>query len=97
MDDEARTEEERIGFPSARPADVATPIASPGRMVLVPVALLGGSHGPRLSDSPAMDDPEVGGQASGGLRLERWQGRVRVISRWSAVAASRGKADPGAG
>jgi hypothetical protein len=22
-----------------------------------------------------MDDPEVGGQASGGLRLERWQGQ----------------------
>ena len=44
-------------------------------MVLVPVALLGGSHWPRPCDSPAMDDPEVGGQASGGLRLERWQGQ----------------------
>jgi hypothetical protein len=44
-------------------------------MVLVPVALLSGSHWPRPCDSPAMDDPEVGGQASGGLRLERWQGQ----------------------
>ena len=44
-------------------------------MVLVPVALLGGLHWPRPCDSPAMDDPEVGGQANGGLRLERWQGQ----------------------
>jgi hypothetical protein len=35
--------------------------------------------------------PAVASARSGG------RGRVRLISRWSAVAASRGKADPGAG
>jgi len=35
---------------------------------------LGGSHWLRPCNSPAMDDPEVGRQASGRLRLERWQG-----------------------
>jgi hypothetical protein len=77
LDDEARTEEEPIGFlllPDPPTWPHRSPrLVDPG-MVLVPVALLGGSHWPRPCDSPAMDDPEVGGQASGGLRLELWQG-----------------------
>jgi hypothetical protein len=78
LDDQARTEKERIGFSFCltrrRGHTDRLALVDPG-MVLVPVALLGGSHWPRPCDSPATDDPEVGGQASGGLRPERWQGQ----------------------
>ena len=100
LDDEARTEEERIGFSFC----LTRRRGHTDRLAWwIPewfwclwrcwVGRTGRDHAthPQWMIPKSVARPAVASAWSGG------RGTVRVISRWSAVAASRGKADPGAG